>query len=220
MWCDSNDFQKASTMTALFSSVWGQGHGFYITEENLLKSAMVFTARRVIKPTWLNNRDQFLQPTEPLSDEFKIDCLIWMLFNGSNLTASANNLEWDDKKWSIVNHFIPFTEAEVNSPDRFESDFMVKFLSDKNLSSEASYLMEEGKKLWKAYYIETDVRSVRDEFMLNRVDVGWYQIRKTLQARNDSGDYLPVSFKPFESAYSVLSEKLRPLVYELGFMKI
>lgn len=220
MWCDSNDFQKASTMTALFSSVWGQGHGFYITEENLLKSAMVFTARRVIKPTWLNNRDQFLQPTEPLSDEFKIDCLIWMLFNGSNLTASANNLEWDDKKWSIVNHFIPFTEVEVNSPDRFESDFMVNFLSDKKLSSEAFNLMEEGKKLWKAYYIETDVRSVRDEFMLNRVDVGWYQIRKTLQARNDSGDYLPVSFKPFESAYSVLSEKLRPLVYELGFIKI
>ena len=28
-------------------------------------------------------------------DEFKIDCLIWMLFNGSNLTASANDLEWN-----------------------------------------------------------------------------------------------------------------------------
>lgn len=220
MWCDSNDFQKASTMTALFSSVWGQGHGFYITEENLLKSAMVFTARRVIKPTWLNNRDQFLQPTEPLTDEFKSDCLIWMLFSGSNLTASANNLEWDDKKWSIVNHFIPFTEEEVNSPDRFESDFMVNFLSDMNLSSEAVNVMVEGKKLWKAYYTETDVRSVRDELMLNRVDVGWYQIRKSLQARNESGDYVPVSFKPFESAYTALSEKLRPLIYDLGFVKI
>ena len=35
------------------------------------------------------------------------DCLVWMLFNGSNLTASANDLEWNGKKWSIVNHFIP-----------------------------------------------------------------------------------------------------------------
>ena len=65
-----------------------------------------------------------------LSDEFKTDCLIWMLFNGSNLTASANNLEWNGKQWSIVNHFIPYTEAEVNAPDRFESDFMVRYMAD------------------------------------------------------------------------------------------
>ena len=64
MWCDSNDFQKASTMTALFSSVWGQGHGFYVNKENLWQAAVVFSARRLIKPTWLNDRDQFLQPTE------------------------------------------------------------------------------------------------------------------------------------------------------------
>ena len=34
-----------------------------------------------------------------------------------------------------------------------------------------------------------------------RPDVGWYQIRKALQARNASGDVAPVSFKPFEDAY-------------------
>lgn len=43
-----------------------------------------------------------------LSEEFKNDCIIWMLFNGSNLTASAEKLEWEGKKWSIVNHLIPF----------------------------------------------------------------------------------------------------------------
>jgi len=52
-----------------------------------------------------------------------------MLFNGSNLTASANDLEWNGKQWSIVNHFIPFSEAEVNASDRFESDFMVQYLA-------------------------------------------------------------------------------------------
>ncbi|MDP1596365.1 MAG: hypothetical protein Q8K80_03025 [Methylotenera sp.] len=50
---------------------------------------------------------------------------MWMLFNGNNLTASANDLEWNGKQWSIVN-FIPFTEAEVGAPERFESDFMVQ----------------------------------------------------------------------------------------------
>jgi len=219
MWCDSNDFQKSSTMTAIFSSVWGQGHGFYVTSQNLWQSAIVYTVRRVIKPTWLNDRDQFLQPTKPLSEDFKNDCLIWMLFNGSNLTASANDLAWNGKKWSIVNHFIPYTEAEVNAPDRFESDFMVQYLKDKTLSKEAQNVLAEGKKLWQAYFAHTDVHTVRDELKLNRADVGWYQIRKALQARNASGDFAPVSFKPFEEVYKNLTDKLQPMVYELGFLK-
>lgn len=219
MWCDSNDFQKASTMTALFSSVWGQGHGFYVTKENLWQASIVFSVRRVIKPTWLNDRDQFLQPTELLTDEFKNDCLIWMLFNGSNLTASANELEWNGKQWSIVNHFIPYTEEEVNAPARFESDFMVQYMQGKTFSAEANAVLQEGKKLWQAYFAHTDVRSVRDELKLNRPDVGWYQIRKAIQARNTSGDFPPISFKPFEDAYKMLTEKLQPMVYELGFLK-
>ena len=223
IWCDSNDFQKASTMTAIFSSVWGQGHGFYITPDNLWQVAIIFTVRRVIKPTWLNDRDQFLQPTEPLTDEFKTDCLIWMLFNGSNLTASANDLEWNGRKWSIVNHFIPYTETEVNAPERFESDFMVQYLRKDGacpLSVEANAVLDAGRILWKAYFEHTDVRSVREELKLNRADVGWYQVRKALQARNSSSDFPPVSFKPFEEAYKALTEKLQPMVYELGFLKI
>ncbi len=219
MWCDSNDFQKASTMTALFSSVWGQGHGFYINPQNLWQAAIVFSVRRLVKPTWLNDRDQFLQPTEPLTEEFKNDCLVWMLFNGSNLTASADGLEWNGRTWSIVNHFIPYTEEEVNAPARFESDFMVQYMAGKTFSAEAQQVLEQGKLLWQAYFAHTDVHSLREELKLNRPDVGWYQVRKALQARNSSGDFPPVSFKPFEEAYKTLTNKLQPMVYELGFLK-
>jgi hypothetical protein len=41
--------------------------------------------------------------------------------------------------------------------------------------------------------------------------VGWYQIR--------NADAVPVSFSAFESAYQTLSEKLRPQVFELGFLR-
>lgn len=220
--CDSNDFQNANLYTLILSSAQGIGHKgcVYVTKDNLWQAAILYTVRRVIKPTWLNDRDQFLIPTEPLTEEFKSDCLIWMLFNGSNLTASANDLEWNDRKWSIVNHFIPYTEEEVNSPERFESDFMVQYLADKELSTEAQKVLEAGKKLWQAYFERTDVASVRNELKLNRADVGWYQIRKALQARNQSGDYAPVNFSPFEGVYMALSEKLRPLVYEFGFLKL
>ena len=208
-------------MTALFSSVHSIGHagGYFVTAENLYQAAIVFCVRRIIKPTWLNDRDQFLQPTEPLTDEFKTDCLLWMLFNGSNLTASANDLEWNGKKWSIVNHFIPFTEAEVNAPDRFESDFMVQYLAGMTLSTEATAVLDAGRTLWKAYFAHTDVRTVRDQYKLNRADVGWYQIRNALAERNKSGDTAPVNFSPFEAAYQALTAKLRPQVFSLGFLR-
>ncbi len=244
--CDSNDLQHAGQLTALFSSVHSIGHtgGYFVTPDNLWQAAIVFSVRRLIKQNWLNDRDQFLQPTEPLTEEFKTDCLLWMLFNGSNLTASANDLEWNGKNWSIVNHFIPYTEAEVNAPDRFESDFMVQYLNslpviasaakqsptkeiasrkarnDEKLSKEAQAVLAEGKVLWQAYFAHTDERGIRDELKLNRADVGWYQIRKALQARNSNSDFAPVNFKPFEEAYKTLTEKLQPMVYELGFLKV
>jgi hypothetical protein len=219
MLCDSNDLQHAGQRTAILSSGYCSPGAFFITDENLWQVAIIYCVRRLIKPTWLNDRDQFLQPDKPLSEEFKNDCLVWMLFNGSNLTASANDLEWNGKKWSIVNHFIPYTEEEVGAPERFESDFMVQYMSGKTFSQEAKDVLAAGKTLWKAYFAETDVHTVREELKLNRADVGWYQIRKALQARNASGDFVPVSFAAFEAAYKALTEKLQPMVYEIGFLK-
>jgi len=219
MICGKNDLQHASQQTALLSSGYCSAGGYFVTADNLGKTAVLFTVRKIVKQTWLNDRDQFLQPTEPLTDEFKTDCLLWMLFNGSNLTASANDLEWNGKKWSIVNHFIPFTEAEVNAPDRFESDFMVQYLADMTLSAEATAVLDAGRTLWKAYFAHTDVRTVRDQYKLNRADVGWYQIRNALTERNKSGDTAPVNFSPFEAAYQALTAKLRPQVFSLGFLR-
>ena len=88
------------------------------------------------------------------------------------------------------------------------------------LSKEANHVLSQGKTLWQAYFAHTDVHTVRDELKLNRPDVGWYQVRKALQARNASGDFAPINFKPFEEAYKTLTEKLQPMVYELGFLKV
>ena len=68
--------------------------------------------------------------------------------------------------------------------------------------------------------IDKDGRTVRDELKLNRADVGWYQIRNALKKRNESGDTVPVDFSAFEAAYQILGDKLRPQVYELGFLRV
>jgi hypothetical protein len=214
-----NDVQHANGTWILSSRAYGASGGYYINRHNLDKISVLFTIRRIIKPTWLNDRDQFLQPGSELTDEFKNDCLVWMLFNGSNLTASANDLEWNGKMWSIVNHFIPYTEEEVGAPDRFESDFMVCYMRGKAFSPEAQAVLAAGRELWRAYYTATDPHTVREELKLNRPDVGWYQIRKALEARSKSGDYTPVSFDEFKAAYKALTDKLHPKVYTLGFLK-
>lgn len=93
-------------------------------------------------------------------------------------------------------------------------------ISFEKISFLVQQVMDERKKLWQAYFAHTDVHTVREEIKLNLPDVGWYQLRKALQARNASGDFTPVSFKPFEEAYKALTEKLQPMVYELGFLRV
>lgn len=215
---NSNDMQQAND-TSLFSSGYSGGHGYYVNAENLSVLSVVFAVRKVLVHTWMNDIDQFLQPNAELSEEFKNDCLVYMLFNGSNLTASANGLEWNGRQWNIVNHFIPFTEAEVGAPDRFESDFMVRYIEGKVFSAEAQAVLDEGKKIWQAYFKQSFNHKIRDEFKLNRADVGWYQIRMALKAQNETGNTISVNFEPFETAYKTLSEKLRPQVYTYGFLK-
>lgn len=214
--CKGNDFQNAGTSTALFSSGYASAGALFVTPENLWQTAIVFSVRRLIKPTWLNDRDQFLQPTGELTDDFKFDCLIWMLFNGSNLTAGADGLEWNGRSWSLVNHFIPFTEQEVGASGRFESDFMSQYVAGLSLSPEARAVMDAGRDLWRKFHATRFEKKIRDEFRLNRPDVGWYQIRRALEANADTE---PVDFTPFKAAYAALSGKLRPQVFELGFLR-
>jgi hypothetical protein len=215
--CNGTDLQNSGTMTAIFSSVHSIGHagGYFVTPDNVWKVAIIFAVRMLIPHTWQNHNDQFLQPSQPLTDEFKSDCLIWMLFAGKNLTAGADGLHWNDREWSIVNHFIPFTEAEVGANGRFESDFMVRHMKGMTFSAEAQAVLNEGRGLWQRFHATQFPRKIRDEYKLGRPDAGWYQIRKALE---QYGDTELTDFDPFKAAYATLSNKLRPMVFELGFL--
>jgi hypothetical protein len=219
LYASNNDLQHAAIETLITSSIYtgGNGGGVYLTEQNLWQAAVVFSVRRLIKPTWLNDRDQFLQPSMPLTDEFQSDCLVWMLFNGSNLTAGADGLRWNDRDWSLVNHFIPFTEAQVGAKGRFESNFMVRYMAGMAFSSEAQEVLNEGRKIWARFHATSFPRKIRDEYKLGRPDAGWYQIRRALEAY---GNTELTNLEPFKAAYAVLSAKLRPKVYDLGFLPV
>ena len=197
LWCEgavgflfagNNDLQNAATGTCLTSSIYTgrNGGGSWVLSDNLARSAIVFSVRRLIKPTWLNDRDQFLQPSKPLSDEFKTDCLVWMLFNGSNLTAGADGLRWNDQDWSLTNHFIPFTEGEIGAKARIESDFMVRYMAGMTLSPQAQAVLDEGRNLFRRFHATSFPNKIRQDCKLGRADAGWYQVRRALEAFGDT----------------------------------
>jgi hypothetical protein len=218
MICKGSDLQNAPDSTAFLSSPYCSAGGLYVTRENIDQAGVVFSVRRVMPKRWVHDRDQFLAPTELLPQEFVDDCLVWALFDIRNYTASANGLHWNGRSWDLINHFVPYTEEEVGAPERFESDFMSQHLASKKLSAEAMALLEEGRKLWSAFFEHVDSHAVRAEWRLERADVGWYQIRNVLKLRNASDDYPPVSFAAFSTAFEALGDKIRPDVYTHKFL--
>lgn len=217
LYASNNDMQHAGQETLIASSIFtgGNGGGIWLTDANLWQAAIVFSVRMLAVHSWVNHNDQFLQPSQPLTDEFKSDCLIWMLFAGKNLTAGADGLRWENQDWSLTNHFIPFAEGEVGAKARFESDFMVRYMDGITFSPEAQSVLDEGRKLFQRFHATSFPNKIRQDFKLRRADAGWYQIRRALDAY--SGTEL-TDFDSFKAAYSDLSAKLRPQVFELGFL--
>ncbi|MEY4937448.1 MAG: hypothetical protein RIS64_3807, partial [Bacteroidota bacterium] len=201
--------------------------GSYITAGNLTQAAIYYTVRKCIAATWLNDRDQFLYPNDGWKTDlaFQNDCLTYTLF--------SNNIQ---SKYG-TNHWIPFTEMEVEPREAFESHFMTDFLkgkiktaasdlfkSDKTapkqpliFSAEAQAVFEAGKKLWQYYHLQSDTN----------VNASLYDIREHFQGRNDAGKMKTKSedeaymkcIKSLREALHVLETKLQPKVYAYGFLK-
>ena len=51
------------------------------------------------------------------------------------------------------------------------------------------------------------------EYQINNWDVGWYQIKALLK------EFMPDDLKEFRVLYKQLADKMRPMIYELGFLK-
>ena len=203
-------------------------HHWQITKNNLIQSAIYYTVRKIIAATWFNDRDQFLYPNEKweVDKEFQNDCLAYTLF--------TNNIK---SKYG-TNHWIPFTESEVNSQDKFESKFMAHFLAGKlkddtstalfekdkttkkaplEFSIEAKSVFSSGKALWKYYHKQVNCNP----------NASLYDIREYFQERNGlgrmnnkSGDEVYTKLLlDLRESLDILAKKIEPKVYEYGFLK-
>jgi len=186
--------------------------------------------RHAIKPTWINDRDQFLYPNGSWESdvEFHYDSLVFTLFHGQNRITSKEG----------TNHWIPLTEDEVHcTKTAFKSSFMSDFIKGKikktngngdlfnkpkvdngtkcRFSPEAQAVFDAGKELWKYYHSQ------------KHVNASLYDIREHFQGRGEKG---VMNSKSPDERYTeligilrekldVLADKIAQKVYEHVFLK-
>jgi hypothetical protein len=207
---NSNDFQHQNRIriTNFETVVLGGDGKFPITQSNLLVSCIYLSIRHCIEATWLNDRDQYLLPNDKweYDPEFQNDCLVFTLFHNQNYITYKDG----------TNNWIPFTEQEVNAREKFESNFMSKFINgklktDNNgdlfgtqtqrttplvFSTEAIAVLDSARELWKYYHRQPNCN----------VNASLYETYMNL-----IGD--------LREKLRQLADKIEPKVYEYEFLK-
>lgn len=203
-----------------------------INEKNLIQTGIYFSVSHCIKATWLNDRDQFLFPNDAweMDEEFKHDCLAFTLFHSQNRISSKEE----------INHWIPFSESEINAREKFESNFMYLFINNKikkeviinlftlqesetpyegamQFSAQATAVFDAGRELWKYYHKQANCN----------VNASLYDIREHFQGRNTNGRMNSNSndetytklIEDLQEKLKILADKIIPKIYEYGFLK-
>lgn len=210
-----------------FMKVPASNHNWQTSKDNLVETSIYYTVRRIIESNWLNDRDQFLFPKDAWQNdlEFQNDCIAHTLFS-NNISSIFG-----------TNHWIPFTEQEVNAQSRFESHFMTDFINGKikierennlfgttenqtlkkEFSEEATAVFDAGRELWKYYHKQPNVN----------VNASLYDIREYFQGRNEKGrmnsksndeKYMEL-IGELRNKLNFLADKIKPKIYEYEFLK-
>jgi hypothetical protein len=220
---NGNDFQHAKYVVILSSPNASAG-AFSVIEENFEQAMILHAVKKVPKPTWLNDRNQFLIPhTEP-SGEFTNDCVVWSLFANSNQTTALKNVVYLGNTYQIKNHFFPFSIEEIKHWDIREADFRLQIVRDEDrfvadwlskqaLSEEARAVLEKAKIVYQFYFTNLH-QLITKNWKIDTWDAGWYQIRRCLAEHNLGTDELAQVSKANEA----LALKILPQIEELGFL--
>jgi len=221
--CGGNDFQHQNK-TCFLSAPYVSAGALSVIPENFEKSMVVHAVRRIPKATWVNDRDQFLQPKKKLSDEFVHDCTLWNLFSNSNQTAAMKDVEYEKETYQIPNHFFPFLISELKTWKITDSDislsltantdrFVAQWISQHTLSHEAKAVYEAGKEIYQFYF--ANLNQLRTHlFEIKTWDAGFWQIKKVLQDQNLARDL----FKTLKEKHDLLRDKLLPQIYAYEFI--
>ena len=223
---NSNNVGMSEMYSAIYSSCSSRAHGYSITADNFDRCTALFAARKLIVGNWINDKDEYLVPNTEHADynEFVNDSLIYSLFHSSSNQSSLRNVEYKEKLWNIKNEFFWRSAAEMAEKanaygnDEMYNDARVsndRYVYNKlqgiELSAEAKAVLDKANEILDATMSRRKVyNEEHPEYQVNNWDCGWYQI-KAMATKEE--------LKEFKVLFDKLADKMRPMVYELGFLK-
>ena len=231
--CDANNVDKNTQGVTLLTGVASIGHLSYtsILPYNFEHVVTLFSARKLINKTWINSKDEYIAPNTEHEkwSEFAADAVVYSLFHSSSNQSSLRNVEYKGKQWNIGNEFFWMPTAKMqelannNRYDEMYQDaqgvddrFVCKWLNEHKaeISPEAQAVLDYATTLVEQSMKYRNVFNEDNEnYQIMNFDCGWYQIKGMLK------EYMPNELKQFNDLYKKLAEKMRPLVYEVGFLR-
>jgi hypothetical protein len=233
-WCNSNIVEKNSQFVSLWSAMAGYPACFSITKDTYLDVISYYTARKLITgkyATWVNGKDEYMLPNKYNENypQWENDCIVYSLFNVSSNQSSLRGTSYNNKQWNITNNFFFMSKDKIrelalgitSNDDVYEDiqnhakeeRFVYNKLREVNLSSDAQIVLDMAKELVIASFkYRNQFHQEHPEYHINTWDAGWYQVKGLLKA------YMPDRLKEFNILYKRFEDKMRPLVYELGFL--
>lgn len=228
----ANNVDKSVQGVAIFSSIQTQGTACIsnsIIPLNFEKCVSLFSGRKLVESNWINSQDEYLAPNTESEkwQGFVNDSIVFSLFSNHSQQSSLRQVDYKDKKWDIKNEFFFMSKNDImslaseNGYDFTFNDAMVSSeryvytkLQGIELSAEAKAVLDLAIELTKASF---KYRGLFDEehseYQIMNWDCGWYQIKGILK------EYMPNELKEFNEVLKALADKMRPMVYELGFLK-
>ena len=228
----SNDVYSSTQGCFILSKPFGDGHGWSITPDNFEQSLQVLAIRKLVKQNWLNDNNQYHQPDITIDGckQWLIDCIVYSLFNGAMISASATGLIYKDRSWDINNHFFWLTNRAFQDTPNLSRVLFQDNRQSNHDPYAATWLLDNRREvsntardvLLVARVMVIDTLQYRamasKKYHLDRWDAGWYQIRMGI-LKSDLVDLTSTTtelYNDFKAKYKLLEDELRPGVYKYG----
>ena len=224
-----NDFANQN-FTALLSGPYVSAGAFSVVPENFENSMIMHAVRRIPRATWLNDRDQWMQPiVKNLDSRFISDCVVWSLFAGSNGTASLSDIKYKGEIYQLDNELFPFLLTEVGKwpcslsslseslVGKQKDRFAAVWLQGQELSKEAECVLEKAKIVYETFF-KISSSLPWPQYKIKRWDVGWYQIRRSISEAQLEATHI-AELAEVSSANEKLGALILPKIREYGFIQ-
>lgn len=226
---NSNNVDKNAQNVGMFTSCFSSGTGCSILPINFAKCTALFSARKLIEKNWVNSKDEYLAPNteHPKWKEFVNDSIVYSLFHSASNQSSLRQIEYKGKLWDIKNEFFWMSRKEMmslaneNGNDVCYQDanvstdrYVYNLLQNITLSKEAQLVLDKACELVrKTFKYRMMFDEDNENYQINNWDASYYQMKPLWK------EYAKDDFEEFKSLYKKLGDKMRPMVYELGFLR-